>query len=82
MNGNGNGIQRSDFAAIAEWVRPGSRVLDLGCGQGLSGTVAAALGALCAGIPVAAAKACWSKSSPVPMRAWSAVTSKKAVSAT
>lgn len=34
MTGNGNGIQRSDFAAIAEWVRPGSRVLDLGCGDG------------------------------------------------
>ena len=34
MSGNGNGIQRSDFAAIAEWVRPGSRVLDLGCGDG------------------------------------------------
>lgn len=29
-----NGIQRSDFAAIAEWVKPGSRVLDLGCGDG------------------------------------------------
>jgi methionine biosynthesis protein MetW len=26
--------QRSDFAAIAAWVRPGSRVLDLGCGDG------------------------------------------------
>ncbi|HJQ64414.1 MAG TPA: methionine biosynthesis protein MetW, partial [Burkholderiales bacterium] len=34
MSVNGNGIQRSDFAAIAEWVRPGSRVLDLGCGDG------------------------------------------------
>ena len=31
---NANGIQRSDFAAIAEWVKPGSRVLDLGCGDG------------------------------------------------
>lgn len=34
MRVNGNGIQRSDFAAIAEWVRPASRVLDLGCGDG------------------------------------------------
>ena len=34
MSANSNGIQRSDFAAIAEWVRPGSRVLDLGCGDG------------------------------------------------
>jgi methionine biosynthesis protein MetW len=31
---NGIAIQRSDFAAIAEWVRPDSRVLDLGCGDG------------------------------------------------
>ena len=31
---NGNGMQRPDFAAIAGWVRPGSRVLDLGCGDG------------------------------------------------
>ena len=31
---NGIAIQRSDFAAIAEWVRPHSRVLDLGCGDG------------------------------------------------
>lgn len=30
----GNGLQRPDFAAIAGWVRPGSRVLDLGCGDG------------------------------------------------
>ena len=34
MSANSNGIQRADFAAIAEWVRPGSRVLDLGCGDG------------------------------------------------
>lgn len=32
---NGNGLQRADFDAIAEWVRPGSRVLDLGCGDGV-----------------------------------------------
>jgi methionine biosynthesis protein MetW len=25
---------RADFAAIADWVRPGARVLDLGCGDG------------------------------------------------
>ncbi|MDP2239696.1 MAG: methionine biosynthesis protein MetW [Burkholderiales bacterium] len=31
---NATGIQRSDFAAIAEWVKPGKRVLDLGCGDG------------------------------------------------
>jgi methionine biosynthesis protein MetW len=31
---NGNPSQRPDFAAIAKWVRPGSRVLDLGCGDG------------------------------------------------
>lgn len=34
MNLNGNGAQRPDFAAIAGWVRPGTRVLDLGCGDG------------------------------------------------
>ena len=34
MSRNGNGMQRPDFAAIAEWVRPESRVLDLGCGDG------------------------------------------------
>lgn len=34
MTGNGNGMQRPDFAAIAAWVRPGARVLDLGCGDG------------------------------------------------
>ncbi len=27
-------ITRADFEAIARWVRPGSRVLDLGCGDG------------------------------------------------
>jgi len=31
---NGSGIQRADFAAIAGWIRPGSSVLDLGCGDG------------------------------------------------
>lgn len=34
MNANGNAMQRPDFAAIAGWVRPGARVLDLGCGDG------------------------------------------------
>jgi methionine biosynthesis protein MetW len=34
MSANGNGIQRADFAAIAEWVQAGTRVLDLGCGDG------------------------------------------------
>ena len=34
MSANGNDIRRPDFAAIAEWVRPGARVLDLGCGDG------------------------------------------------
>jgi methionine biosynthesis protein MetW len=34
MKPNGNGMQRPDFAAIAEWVRPGAHVLDLGCGDG------------------------------------------------
>jgi methionine biosynthesis protein MetW len=34
MTRTGNGITRADFAAIAEWIAPGSRVLDLGCGDG------------------------------------------------
>lgn len=34
MTGNGSGMRRPDFAAIAAWVRPGARVLDLGCGDG------------------------------------------------
>ena len=33
-NGNGTVTQRPDFAAIAGWVGIGSRVLDLGCGDG------------------------------------------------
>ena len=31
---NGNRALRSDFTIIAGMVRPGSRVLDLGCGDG------------------------------------------------
>ena len=31
---NTNAMQRADFAAIAGWVRMGSSVLDLGCGDG------------------------------------------------
>ena len=27
-------MQRADFAAIANWITPGARVLDLGCGDG------------------------------------------------
>ncbi|MBI3935419.1 MAG: methionine biosynthesis protein MetW [Betaproteobacteria bacterium] len=34
MNVNANSVQRADFTAIAAWVKPGSRVLDLGCGDG------------------------------------------------
>ncbi len=29
-----NAMQRADFAAIANWIKPGARVLDLGCGDG------------------------------------------------
>ncbi len=32
---SGNGFKRPDFDAIAESIRPGSRVLDLGCGDGV-----------------------------------------------
>jgi methionine biosynthesis protein MetW len=31
---NGISIGRADFAAIAQWVKPSARVLDLGCGDG------------------------------------------------
>jgi methionine biosynthesis protein MetW len=31
---NTSAIQRADFAAIANWIKPGARVLDLGCGDG------------------------------------------------
>ena len=31
---NTHAMQRADFAAIANWVKPGARVLDLGCGDG------------------------------------------------
>ena len=31
---NGISIDRADFAAIAQWVKPGAHVLDLGCGDG------------------------------------------------
>ena len=30
----GSGVQRSDFAAIANWIKPEARVLDLGCADG------------------------------------------------
>ncbi|TCS70403.1 methionine biosynthesis protein MetW [Sulfuritortus calidifontis] len=30
----GNGMLRPDYALIGQWVKPGSRVLDLGCGDG------------------------------------------------
>jgi methionine biosynthesis protein MetW len=35
MSANGNAFKRADFDAIAESIRPGSRVLDLGCGDGV-----------------------------------------------
>ena len=31
---NGISIDRADFAAIAQWVKPNAHVLDLGCGDG------------------------------------------------
>ena len=33
-NGNGTTTHRPDFAAIAGWIKSGSSVLDLGCGDG------------------------------------------------
>jgi methionine biosynthesis protein MetW len=35
MSRNGNGFSRADFDAIAASIRPGSTVLDLGCGDGV-----------------------------------------------
>jgi methionine biosynthesis protein MetW len=35
MSPNGNSFKRADFDAIAESIRPGSSVLDLGCGDGV-----------------------------------------------
>lgn len=35
MSPNGNGFKRADFDAIAASIRPGARVLDLGCGDGV-----------------------------------------------
>jgi methionine biosynthesis protein MetW len=35
MSANGNSFQRADFDVIAESIRPGTRVLDLGCGDGV-----------------------------------------------
>ena len=35
MRRAGHGLKRADFDAIAEWIRPGARVLDLGCGDGV-----------------------------------------------
>ena len=35
MTTSGNGFKRADFDAIAESIRPGSSVLDLGCGDGV-----------------------------------------------
>jgi len=35
VKSGGNGFKRVDFDAIAAWVQPGSRVLDLGCGDGV-----------------------------------------------
>ena len=34
MNANANALSRADFAAMATWIAPQSRVLDLGCGDG------------------------------------------------
>ncbi len=35
LNGNTSLPGRKDFETIAQWIRPGSTVLDLGCGDGL-----------------------------------------------
>jgi cyclopropane fatty-acyl-phospholipid synthase-like methyltransferase len=31
---NTRAMERADFRAIAHWVKPAARVLDLGCGDG------------------------------------------------
>ncbi len=49
----GSGVQRSDFAAIAGWIRPEARVLDLGCADGsLLGYLAGQRGCIGFGVEI------------------------------
>ena len=34
MQNQSKGLKRFDLQVIASWIKPGSRVLDLGCGEG------------------------------------------------